>query len=302
MQALNWSPEGTWLACQLAPGGGERTARAAGRPADGSRSRELAPGAAAVTLGVVVAQRAPARRHGLPGQGRGDGQACLVDVRDGTSTVLAAGPAARVCAVSGDGRRAVVRLGRRGARPPGAGRPADRAAHRAAARRRAPPWPTPGSASPAGSFTCTPTPGASGRRCSPSRCAARSSRRRRYAVAERDDDDLDLVALDPSGRACRAGLERARAAARSSCWTCARASSTRCPRPAGEVVTGAAFTRDGRALLVAAEGPTVPPRLSQDRPGARRRRRPAAAGGARHRRRAGHARRCTSTRPRTACR
>ena len=44
------------------------------------------------------------------GEGAGDGQACLVDVRDGTSTVLAAGPAAKVCAVSGDGRRAVVRL------------------------------------------------------------------------------------------------------------------------------------------------------------------------------------------------
>src|SRR5690606_40299864 len=46
----------------------------------------------------------------------GDGQACLVVLRDGTSTVLATGPAARVCAVSGDGRRAVVRLGTRGAR------------------------------------------------------------------------------------------------------------------------------------------------------------------------------------------
>ncbi len=42
--------------------------------------------------------------------------ACLVDVRDGTSTMLTSGPAALVCAVSGDGMRAVVRVGRRGAR------------------------------------------------------------------------------------------------------------------------------------------------------------------------------------------
>jgi dipeptidyl aminopeptidase/acylaminoacyl peptidase len=35
------------------------------------------------------------------------------------------------------------------------------------------------------------------------------------------------------------------------------------PGPPGDVVTGAAFTRDGRALLVAHEGPTVPPAISR---------------------------------------
>jgi dipeptidyl aminopeptidase/acylaminoacyl peptidase len=35
------------------------------------------------------------------------------------------------------------------------------------------------------------------------------------------------------------------------------------PRPPGDVVTGAAFTRDGRALLLGSEGPTVPPTLTR---------------------------------------
>ncbi len=98
----------------MAPHGGERTGVHLVDPATGE-VRDLAPGAAAATLG---AWSPTGRQVGLTvfPEGSGDGQACLVDVRDGTSTVLAAGPAARVCAVSGDGRRAVVRLGCRGAR------------------------------------------------------------------------------------------------------------------------------------------------------------------------------------------
>ena len=111
---------------------------------DGARSASIAPGAAAVTLGVWSPGGRQLGVTVFP-EGAGDGQACLVDLRDGTSTVLAAGPAARVCAVSGDGRRAVVRLGRRGARQPRAGRPVERPAHRAAARRAARTSPTPGS-------------------------------------------------------------------------------------------------------------------------------------------------------------
>ena len=132
--------------------------------------REIAPGAAAVTLGVWSPGGRQLGVTVFP-EGAGDGQACLVDVRDGTSTVLAAGPAARVCAVSGDGRRAVVRLGRRGARhlelvDLWSGRRTELLPGGDAT------WPTPGSASPAGSSTCTPTPAATGPRCSRSRCAA----------------------------------------------------------------------------------------------------------------------------------
>lgn len=259
VQALNWSPDGLWLAVQIAPDGGERTRVHLVSP-DGAEVRELAPGAAAVTLG---SWSPGGRQLGVTvfPEGAGDGQACLVDLRDGTSTVIAAGPAARVCAVSGDGRRAVVRLGRRGARSlelvdlwsgrrtellPGADATVADArfavtgrqlyVHTDAGRER-----------PA--LLAVTLRGSSGVSSV-------------YAIAERPDDDLDLVALDPSG--VRAALS----------WNVDGRSETELldlrsgllepvASPPGEVVTGVAFTRDSNALLVASEGPTTTPRLSR---------------------------------------
>jgi len=258
VEALAWSPDGLWIACQTAPSGGERTGVQVVSP-DGAQVRQLAPGAAAATLG----EWSPTGRQlGITvfAEGSGDGQACLVDLRDGTSTVLAAGPEARVCTVSGDGRRAVVRLGPRGARRlelvdlrtgqrtellPGGGGVADARfgvtggqlyVHTDAGRER-----------PALlAVTLRGSSGVSGA----------------YPIAERPDDDLDLVALDPAG--VRAALA----------WNVDGRSEVELldlrsgllepvvPVP-GDVVTGAAFTRDGRALLVANEGPTVAPRVSR---------------------------------------
>ena len=111
VQKLSWSPDGYWLACQLAPGGGERTRVRLVTP-DGGKVQDLAAHAAAVTLGSWSPR---GRQVGITifGTGSGDGVACLMDVRDGTSTVLTSGPAAVVCAISGDGMRAVVRVGGR---------------------------------------------------------------------------------------------------------------------------------------------------------------------------------------------
>jgi dipeptidyl aminopeptidase/acylaminoacyl peptidase len=83
-----------------------------------------------------------------------------------------------------------------------------------------------------------------------------------YPIAERPDDDLDLVSLDPAG--VRAALS----------WNVDGRSEIELldlrsgllepvvPVP-GDVVTDAAFTLDGTALLVANEGPAVSPRLSR---------------------------------------
>jgi dipeptidyl aminopeptidase/acylaminoacyl peptidase len=256
VQALSWSPDGQWLACQVAPYGGERTRVQVISP-DGTHVQDLAPSAAAVTLGVWSPG---GRQLGITifTKGAGDGQACLIDVRDGTSTLLAAGPAARVCAVSGDGRRAVVRLGRRGERRlelvdlhsgrrtellPGGAHIADARfgvtggqlyVHTDAGRER------PALLAVTVSDTVSLT----------------------HVIAERPDDDLDVVALDPSG--ARAALV----------WNVDGRSDVElldlrtgllepvAPVP-GDVVTGAAFTRDGAALLVANEGPSLPPRLSR---------------------------------------
>jgi dipeptidyl aminopeptidase/acylaminoacyl peptidase len=259
VQAISWSPDGAWIACQLAPFGGERTSVRLVSP-DGTEIRDIAPGAAAITLGVWSPGGRQLGVTVFP-EGAGDGQACLIDLRDGTSTVLAAGPAARVCAVSGDGRRAVVRLGRRGARrlelvdlwtgrrtellPGGDANVAD--ARFAVTGRQLYVHTDAGSDRPAllavtlcGSGSVTSV----------------------HPMAERPDDDLDLVALDPSG--VRAALVW-NVAGRSEVELLDLRSGMVEPLPAvpGEVITGAAFSRDTRALLVAGEGPTVPPRLSR---------------------------------------
>jgi dipeptidyl aminopeptidase/acylaminoacyl peptidase len=249
--ALSWSPDGLWLAAQLAPGGGERTRVRLVGPGG---VVDIAPAARAVTLG---AWSPGGYRLGITifGPGSGDGQACLVDVRDGTSTVLASGPAARVCAVSGDGRRAVVRLGRRGARE------LELVDLRSGLR-------TP--LLPGGGATVAD---------------ARFDRSRLYVhtdaghdrpvllavdlrgrsatrvVAARRDADLDIVALDPD--AARGTLVW-NVDGRSELELLDLRSGRSSPLvpPPGDVVSGVAFTRDGRALLVGSEGPGVPPRIS----------------------------------------
>ncbi|MGZ8750463.1 MAG: S9 family peptidase [Pseudonocardia sp.] len=259
VQKIAWSPDGYWIACQLAPGGGERTRVRLVTP-DGTQVHDLAPSAPAVTLGSWSPS---GRRLGITifGAGTGDGVACLIDVRDGTSTMLTSGPAALVCAVSGDGMRAVVRVGRRGTRrlelfdlrsgrctqllPGGEANVAD-------AR----------FGITGGQLFVHSDAGAE----RPALLAVGLNRDAEpslpYLVAGRDDDDLDLVALDPAG--ARAALV----------WNVdgrsevdlldLRSGITQpIPRPPGDVVTSAAFTRDGRALLVGNEGPTVPPTITR---------------------------------------
>ena len=259
VQKLAWSPDGYWLACQLAPGGGERT-RVRLVSADGGEVQDLAPNAVAVTLGAWSPN---GRQVGITifGAPNGDGVACLTDVRDGTSRMLTSGPAATVCAVSGDGLRAVVRVGRRGARhlqlidlrsgrctellPGGAANVAD-------AR-----------------FGVTGGPlfvhsdaGADRPALLGVGLNGDAEPSLPHPVAGRDDADLDLVSMDPAG--ARAALV----------WNVDGRSEVDLldlrsgileplPGPPGDVVTAAAFTRDGRALLLGNEGPTVAPTITR---------------------------------------
>lgn len=259
MTALAWSPDGTWLACELAPGGGER-ARVRVVSPDGTQLRDLAPDAAAATLGAWSPN---GRVLGVTifTEGGGDGYACLVDVRDGTSTVLASGPAAHVCAVSGDGRRAVVRLGRRGARSLElidlrTGRRTDLL--------------------PGGGATVADARfGITGDVLYVRTDAGREhvallavtlfgdgEPPLAHQIAGRPDADLDLVAVDPTG--ARAALVW-NVDGYSACelLDLRTAMVEALPAPPGDVVTAVAFTRDGAALLVASEGPVVPPRISR---------------------------------------
>ncbi|MBW0090985.1 S9 family peptidase [Pseudonocardia sp. KRD-184] len=250
VQALSWSPDGLWLAAQLAPGGGERTRVRLIGP-DGPV--EIAPAARAVTLG---SWSKGCGRLGVTILGDdGDGQACLVDVRDGTSTVLASGPAARVCAVSGDGKRAVVRLGRRGAR--------ELELVDLRSGLRTPLLPGGGAVVADARFDRSRlyvhTDAGHDR---PVLLAVdlrgRSATR---VIAARDDADLDVVAMDPeASRLTLVWNVDGRSELELLDLRSGRAEPL--TAPAGDVVTSVAFTRDGRALLVGSEGPAVPPRVS----------------------------------------
>lgn len=259
VQRLTWSPDGYWLACQLAPGGGERTRVRLITP-DGGETQDLAPSAAAVTLGAWSPR---GRQLGITifGSPDGDGAACLVDVRDGTSTLLTTGPAAVVCAVSGDGMRAVVRTGRRGDRRldlfdlrsgrctallPGGG------ANVADARFGV----------TGGQLWVHTDAGAERPALLAVGLNGDAEPSLPYVVAGRDDADLDAAALDPTG--ARAALVW-NVDGRSTLEMLDLRSGTAValPAPPGDVVTGLAFTRDGRALLVGHEGPTVPPTITR---------------------------------------
>lgn len=252
VHALSWSPDGEWLALELAPGGGERTRVVLVHP-DGRDPLDIAPAARAVTLG---SWSPGGYRLGVTILGDdGAGQACLVDVRDGTSTVLASGPAARVCAVNGDGRRAVVRLGRRG----------DRGLELVDLRSglRVPLLPGDGAVVADARFDrdrlYVHTDAGRDR---PALLAVDSrGRSATRVVAARDDADLDSVALDPeAARVVLVWNVEGRSELELLDLRSGHASPL--PAPPGDVVTSVAFTRDGRALLVGSEGPAVPPRIS----------------------------------------
>jgi dipeptidyl aminopeptidase/acylaminoacyl peptidase len=116
VRAVSWSPDGEWLCLTTAASGGERTVVRALRP-DGSDARIIAGTPAGVAslgpwqpgghvVGVVESSVANLSRL----------TAYTVDVCSGRRHRLVSGPAAAVCAFSHDGRYAVVRVGRRGAR------------------------------------------------------------------------------------------------------------------------------------------------------------------------------------------
>ena len=254
--SLAWAPDGRWLACQIAPAGGERSRVVLADPRSDDR-QEIAPTAAAVALG---AWSPTGRLLGvtIEQERRGEGAACLVDVRSGASTVLATGVAALVCGIGGDGRRAVVRTGPRGARRlelidlrTGSRGELVSGATVAAARFGV----------TGGTILLHTDDG----REHPALLAATVSERGEVSVtrvvAGRADADLDLVALDPTGARTAlvwndGGLSRLEV-------TDLRGRQvTRLPAP-DPVLTGVSFARDGTVLLVSGHGPGTAPRVSQ---------------------------------------
>jgi dipeptidyl aminopeptidase/acylaminoacyl peptidase len=266
--AISWSPDGTYLAVQVAPGGGERTRVLLLSP-DGVERREIASGAeptvgpaSSISRAVTLGAWSPTGRQlGVTIYGPdGAGTACLVDVRDGSSTVLASGPSASVCAVSRDGRRAVVRTGRRGRRgleliDLWTGRRVELLPGHDATVADARFGVT-------GSVLYLHTD-AGGERPALLACTVSDDDvSLAWEVAARSGDDLDQVALDPTG--ARAVLVW-NTDGRSELELIDLRDGIASPvsDPPGDVVTGLAFTRDGDALLVASEGPTLPSMIAR---------------------------------------
>ncbi len=266
-RTVSWSPDGAWLACQLAPHGGEHTRVVVLRP-DGTGLRELAGGAGrAAELG---SWRMDAGGLGISvaGPGSPEPTAYLVDPATGERTRLVSGPAAQVCSFSSDGRFAVVRIGRRGAR--------QLLVVHISSRRCTPVLPTADATIADARFSVDGSRLYVHTDCARERPALielpwdRGGPRRdtypRHAVlAARPDADLDAFAVcggtlaavwNVAGRSelelVEPDLEHGGLARR----------SLRAP---AEVIRSVSFAGDRSWLLVAAEGPTQPPHLSRYR-------------------------------------
>lgn len=264
--ALSWSPDGGRIAVQIAPCGGDRTRVVLLDPAGGP-PEEIAPAAVAVTLGAwsPTGGRLGVTIHTDTGDPASDdygaGTACLFDVRDGTSVMLGTGQSPVVQAISGDGRRVVLRTGRRGERV------LELLDLRTGARDRI-------AGGPAGAMTATARFGAV-----PGTLWVHTDADREHAallavalgpaadhriaparpVAVRSGADLDAVALDPAGpRAALVWNAGGRSEVEIADLRGGR--TQRVPTPC-DVVGNVTFDRDGTSLLVAGHGPGVPPHV-----------------------------------------
>lgn len=263
---LSWSPDGSRIAVQIAPCGGDRT-RVALLDPDGGPPKAIAPAATAVALGAWAPTGARLgvtifTDAGDPGSDTyGAGTACLVDVRDGSSVVLGTGQAPAVQAISGDGHRVVLRTGRRGERALELLdlRTGDRdrliggrgGALTAAARFGTTPgtlWVHTDADREHPALLAVTLGPVADHRITPAR-----------PVAVRPGADLDVVALDPGGP--RAALV----------WNAGGRSELevadlrggrpqRLPVPC-DVIRDVSFARDGETLLVAGHAPDTPPHV-----------------------------------------
>ncbi len=259
--ALSWSPDGAVIACQIEPTDGGHTRIELVDP-DTGRSRTVGAGAP-VTLGPW----SPSGHHlgvtvhpeGGPGSG-GISQACLYDLRDETSTVLTAAPAAHVCAIDGDARHIVLRHGLPGALS------LELLELRSGTRVAI----VPGGAATVADARFGASGGrlyvhtdAGGDRPALLAVAVRGAVVSAVqAVAEHADDDLDLVVIDPAGT--RAALVWDVGGLHEIELIDLRSGLVQPVTDApGPVVTAVAFAAGGSSLLVGSEGSTITPRITR---------------------------------------
>jgi dipeptidyl aminopeptidase/acylaminoacyl peptidase len=258
VRAVSWSPDGEWLCLTTAASGGERTVVRALRP-DGTDARIIAgipagmaslgpwqPGGHVVGL-VESSVTNPAWLT-----------AYAVDVCSGRRQPLVSGAAAVVCTFSHDGRYAVVRVGRRGARRlllvdtrTGSCIELLGADATVADARFAPDTRTIYLHTDAGrefaALLALPR-------------VAAGYPDAAELIAARDGVELDRFALDPTGRAILA-VWNVEGRSEMELIDLAGGEDRVLPPPPAEVVTGCAFAQDGGSLVLAVESGAEPPHV-----------------------------------------
>lgn len=112
--SVRWSPDGQWLACSVASGGGVRSEVWTARP-DGSERRRIAGSPEHAVLGPW-ARRGHRVMVTIRGDGEGiDDRCVLIDANTGSEELVASGELVEVLDMSADDRFALLRDGTRGA-------------------------------------------------------------------------------------------------------------------------------------------------------------------------------------------
>jgi dipeptidyl aminopeptidase/acylaminoacyl peptidase len=112
--AVRWSPDGTWMACSVATGGGVRSEVWVVRP-DGSQARRVAGAPGHAVLGPWT-RRGHRLMVTVRDEDDGYGNRCvLIDADTGDEELVAAGGLVEVLDLSADERFALLRDGSRGA-------------------------------------------------------------------------------------------------------------------------------------------------------------------------------------------
>jgi dipeptidyl aminopeptidase/acylaminoacyl peptidase len=264
---VSWSPEGSWLAVVVAPGGAPRNEIWLVRP-DGSGLYQAAGfGDSTACLGNWLPDTA---LLAVTETGDGDSRAVLLDPERGSRSVLAGGELVTVLDVSRDGSRVLLRRGPRGRREldvvelpggrrrplwPGAGEGCTELAcfsadaetvyartdvgREFAALVALPGDALPGDALPGDALPGDALPGA------PAVLAERPDAELEHFALSADGGTLALLWNTDGGRSALTVLDL-------------RSGESRpLPLP-GAVVADCAFSRDGRTLVLTAEGPDRP--------------------------------------------
>jgi dipeptidyl aminopeptidase/acylaminoacyl peptidase len=264
--AVHWSPDGEWLACALATGGGVRTEVWVVRP-DGSDARRLAGGEQQAALGhwareghrvlVTISDDRPGEPN----------EAVLIDAETGKSEPVAEGGLVTVLDLSADTRFALLRDGSRGAQ---FCLMLDRAADR---DKPILPYPETGSTDVG---LLRPAPSGDPRFRHTAYLVTDAGLPRRELVAIGLDENGNRIAAGTLAAREDAELEFADADAAGSTlllvWNVGGRSEvelldtvsgarTPCPGLPGEVVAGAVLSRDGSCAVLSVEGPSAPRRI-----------------------------------------